>query len=792
MSPNLSGCTLYGMTEVSDVSGLLEEYARTGSREVIGELARRHAGLVYSAARRQVGDGHLAEDVTQAVFVLLFRRAPAIRNQAQLVGWLCKTTRFTALNAIKIENRRRRHEEQAASEKSRETHDMSDESRWDELSPILDEAMAELREGDRRSILLRYFEGLSVREVADAMASSEEATKKRLSRGLDRLRRLLGSKGVTVGAAVLGVTLAQRATQAVPIALGNSLHGLAAGQSGMASKFAMALAQKVARSMFLRTIWFAGAAASFLGAIAAWQLLTTQNSPTGNAHAATTTPSEAPAAVVQAAAPSNTGGAFLNLPGMVTGGAMPVDLDGSGKLEIVVPYMGFINAKDGQPVPVTPGVTTDTAAYLGAFHLDGTPLPGWPVMIMTGEMHAQATAKDFPNWWLSTPAVEGASAKTPGFVVVSRPAGPGKKNRGATVIQADGTAKKLGSGWAMPDPGTTFILADLTNNGTLDILGGGTSCTLTGSTIPGWRAARAPNGFSASAGAVAGDGKLRMFMVSQRHGAANAVVYAFDPEGNSFGAWPQKIGLKSFAPPSLGDLLGDGKMEVVLPDARQHILAWTWDGKPFGNCVPEPDGRSADGSELTGEKADQEKCNSIFKDGLDCSGPASLADLEGTGKADVIVLDDTDATLRAWRGDGTGIGGPDGIIAHLGSAEAYGVSVAGPDANGGFDFFVGGWWVHRDKDGTAQTRLMVSPTPGAAMPNVVTGAAGPVPDGPATMCQDTIADLYGDGQAEVLIGTEDGRLCIYRTGLKYSPQWAQWPMLGHDLHHTSCWTPAKN
>jgi hypothetical protein len=59
-------------------------------------------------------------------------------------------------------------------------------------------------------------------------------------------------------------------------------------------------------------------------------------------------------------------------------------------------------------------------------------------------------------------------------------------------------------------------------------------------------------------------------------------------------------------------------------------------------------------------------------------------------------------------------------------------------------------------------------------------------------CQDTIADLYGDGLAEVLIGTSDGRVYIFHTGLKYTPQWAQWPMFGRDLHHTSCWMPAKN
>ena len=80
VSPLFPECTLYGMSDVRDDAALLDEYARTGSREIVGELARRHAGLVYSSARRQVGDGHLAEDVTQAVFILLFSKASSIKN----------------------------------------------------------------------------------------------------------------------------------------------------------------------------------------------------------------------------------------------------------------------------------------------------------------------------------------------------------------------------------------------------------------------------------------------------------------------------------------------------------------------------------------------------------------------------------------------------------------------------------------------------------------------------------------------------------------------------------------
>jgi len=770
------------MSDVRDDTALLHEYACTGSREIVGELARRHAALVYSAARRQVGDEHLAEDVTQAVFILLFSKASSIQNPSRLVGWLYKTTRYTACNAMKIENRRRYHEEKAAAEKARQSQNTKDQPRWEEMSPILDRAMAGLAERDRQSILLRYFEGLSVPEVAGAMEVSEEAAKKRLSRGLGRLRKLLGKKGVVVSAGALGATLAARATEAAPQTLGPTIRALAVGQSAMASKTAMVLAQNVARSMLLRTAGMAAIAAFALIALAGWQFLAMQGSSVANAQVATTAP--------LASTPASPDGPPLTLPGAITGSPMPVDLDGAGQPEIVVAYMGMIDEKTGQEVPVVSGVKTDPAAYVGAFHLDGTPVAGWPVMTMSAKDH-KASSPDL-NWWMSTPAIQGALAGKPGFVVIARPNGANKSNRGVVVIQADGRMRKLGTGWANPDPGTTITLADLSGNGNLEILGGGTACTIGGTTIPGWRGGRAPNGFSASAGDVAGDGRMRMFVVTQRHGSSNAVVAGIDPAGKTFGSWPQKIGIKSFAPPSLGNVFGDGKMEVIVPDRRGHLLAWTWDGKPFGACVPQAQGQSADDSELSPQEAEREKCTSIFKDDVECEGPASLADLDGDGLAEIIVVDGRTSTLRAWHGDGTGFGNPDGIIAHLGSARVLGVSVAGPDGAGGFDFFAGAWWVHRDKDGTVRTRLMVPTVPGTALPDATVGADGPAPEAIDTHCQDTISDLYGDGLAEILIGTSDGRVCVFHTGLKFTPQWAQWPMFGRDEHHTSCWTPAQH
>jgi hypothetical protein len=100
--------------------------------------------------------------------------------------------------------------------------------------------------------------------------------------------------------------------------------------------------------------------------------------------------------------------------------------------------------------------------------------------------------------------------------------------------------------------------------------------------------------------------------------------------------------------------------------------------------------------------------------------------------------------------------------------EPWGVSVASLGGNGVMDFFVGTYWVRRLPDGTTTVTNML---PGSV----------------SHRCQATITDIDGDGMAEILMGTQDGRVFIYHTGKAYRPEWVQWATSHGDLNHTSCW-----
>lgn len=224
------------MHEIADDdTGLLRRFARNGEQAAFAELARRKVTLVYAAALRQVGgDTHLAQDVTQAVFLTLAARAATLGHHGSISGWLYTTTRFLALKAVRTEARWRRREQEAT---IMNTTALAHEPAWDDLRPVIDAAMHDLGEKDRAALLLRFFEGRTLAAVGTELGLTENAARMRVERALEKLRTRLARRGITSTAAALSATLAAQPAITVPAGLlahlgGSSLAGAVAAGGG--------------------------------------------------------------------------------------------------------------------------------------------------------------------------------------------------------------------------------------------------------------------------------------------------------------------------------------------------------------------------------------------------------------------------------------------------------------------------------------------------------------------------------------------------------------------------------
>ena len=196
---------------------LLDDYSARHSQDAFAALVERHVNLVYSVALRHLGDPHQAQDVVQAVFIILARKAVSLRREIVLTGWLYQTARLASAELRRGEARRQRREQAAYMQSTAQSPPA--ETPWEQFAPLLDDALARLGRKDRDTVLLHYFEGRSVAEVAAVLQVKEPAVKKRVGRALEKLRRCFAKHGIVVSAAVLAGAIATNSVQAAPAGL---------------------------------------------------------------------------------------------------------------------------------------------------------------------------------------------------------------------------------------------------------------------------------------------------------------------------------------------------------------------------------------------------------------------------------------------------------------------------------------------------------------------------------------------------------------------------------------------
>jgi RNA polymerase sigma factor (sigma-70 family) len=219
------------MQEWDDIA-LLREYVDHDSEEAFATLVTRHVNKVYSVALRHTRNPHQAEEITQAVFVILAKKSRHLGRGVILSGWLYQTARLVAVTFIRSEIRRAHREQEG------QMPTLSNETEpnvWTQICPLLDTAMAGLNEKDRHAVVLRFFDGRSMREVGAALGGSEDAAKVRVSRAVEKLRQFFVKRGIVSTTESIAGAIAANSVQAAPAALAHTATAVAVAKGATAS-----------------------------------------------------------------------------------------------------------------------------------------------------------------------------------------------------------------------------------------------------------------------------------------------------------------------------------------------------------------------------------------------------------------------------------------------------------------------------------------------------------------------------------------------------------------------------
>jgi RNA polymerase sigma factor (sigma-70 family) len=236
-------------------AGLVRACAAGDRTEAFGELVRRHGRTVLAVCRGVLGDGADADDAFQATFLVLLRRARAIRQPEAVGGWLCGVA---ARVARRVRQRRTNTWANGGAMATNTPADPPTPNAQDPAAVALDresqaavwDALGDLPDKYRRPLVLCHFDDLTTEQAAAVLRCPVGTLRSRLVKGRDLLRARLVRRGVTVtAAALIALLLAGRAAATPPPEL---VRRTTSAAEGGASPVVTRLADRTTRDLATR------------------------------------------------------------------------------------------------------------------------------------------------------------------------------------------------------------------------------------------------------------------------------------------------------------------------------------------------------------------------------------------------------------------------------------------------------------------------------------------------------------------------------------------------------------
>jgi RNA polymerase sigma factor (sigma-70 family) len=181
--------------------------ARTGDQAAQGKLVQLWYKRIYNYGFKFFLDHDLAMEISQKTFISMCKNLQALQDTARFKAWLYKI----AVNYCREEARKKKvkrsisfdevwsseAEDSPLWESSGQRHDNPDRQLQHlELSGILQQALLELNEEQREIVIMKEYEGLKFREIAEVLNISENTVKSRMYYGLDGLKKILEKKNI--------------------------------------------------------------------------------------------------------------------------------------------------------------------------------------------------------------------------------------------------------------------------------------------------------------------------------------------------------------------------------------------------------------------------------------------------------------------------------------------------------------------------------------------------------------------------------------------------------------------
>jgi RNA polymerase sigma factor (sigma-70 family) len=251
---------------------LLDAFLKAKDEAAFEALVKRHGPMVLGVCRRLLRNTHDAENAFQATFVVLLRKAHAIRNRDLLGNWLYGVACRTAMKARANAARRKAKERQVNDMRSAS---WSAEQTSEELLALLDVELHRLPDKLRAPLVLCDLQGMARKQAARKLGWPIGSLNWRLARARSILAKKLKQHGVTLGTGTLAACLARHAAAAsvpaplldltvktaVIMSIGNN------AAAGVVSAKVASLAEGVVRMMFLTKLKIAAGLVLLVGVL---------------------------------------------------------------------------------------------------------------------------------------------------------------------------------------------------------------------------------------------------------------------------------------------------------------------------------------------------------------------------------------------------------------------------------------------------------------------------------------------------------------------------------------------